>query len=90
LHSEGELLVIDSGEDRPRELILVDLTMQEQRGFRDGTVALCLGELTTKKPGLERKLKVLIDGWIGWAYETELRPLHENRCSTGGVQPSST
>lgn len=79
MHREGDLLILDSGEESPREITLVDLKMQEQRGFLDGTLALCLGELITKKPYLERKFKVLIDGWIGWAYESELRPHAQKR-----------
>lgn len=89
MHREGDLVVLDSGEDNPREIILVDLKMVEQRGFRDGTVALCLGELHTKKPYLERKFKVLIDGWIGWAYESELVPHGENRFANCLSSPAS-
>lgn len=89
MHREGDLVVLDSGDDNPREIILVDPKMIEQRGFRDGSVALCLGELCTKNPGLERKFKVLIEGWIGWAYESELAPASQNRFAARLSSPAS-
>ena len=89
MHREGDLLVIDSGEDTPLEIILVGLDMEEQRSFCDGTAALCLGELHSKKPYLERKFKVLIEGWIGWAYESELVPHSENRFANRLSSPAS-
>ena len=75
----GDLVKLVS--DDPHAMVYVaDIDDRKQRAFDDGTLAVFLDEYhSLNDRGREKKLRVLVEGRMGWIYESECEVISETR-----------
>ena len=75
----GDLVKLVS--DDPHAMVYVAaINGREQRAFDDGTPAVFLDEHHwLNEHGREKKLRILVEGRIGWIYESECEVINETR-----------
>ena len=73
----GDLVKLVS-DDHSAQVYVAAIGIREQRIFNEGTSALFLDEHHwLNERGHEKKLRILVDGRVGWIYESKCEVINE-------------
>lgn len=75
----GDLIKLVS-EDHSTQVYVAGTDVREQWIFDEGTLAVFLDEYHwLNERGREKKLRILVEGRMGWIYESECEAIDETR-----------